>query len=81
MSLGPRADERTVRRKHSRDEPRHIACLACGEARVVFDVETGECPRCHYVGWVLVSEIDGYTRRAIMNGAFAGHHRHAALRP
>ena len=68
-------------RKPSSDEPRQIACLACGETRVVFGAETGECPRCRYVGWMLADDLDGYTRRAIVNGAFAGHHRHVALRP
>jgi hypothetical protein len=30
---------------------------------------------------MLADDLDGYTRRAIVNGAFAGHHRHVALRP
>jgi hypothetical protein len=30
---------------------------------------------------MLADDLDGYTRRGIVNGAFAGHHRHVALRP
>ena len=68
-------------RKRSHHEPTRIACLACGETRVVHGGETGECPRCYYVGWVLADDLDGCTRRAIVNGAFAGRHRHVALKP
>jgi hypothetical protein len=67
-------------RKHSHHKTRQVACLSCGETRVVFGAETGECPRCHYVGWMPADDLDGSTRRAIMNGAFAGRHRHVALR-
>jgi Zn-finger nucleic acid-binding protein len=68
-------------RKHSHDERSCIACLACGETRVVRGVEPGECPRCHYVGWVPAGDLDGSTRSAIMNRAFARHQRAFALRP
>ena len=47
---------------------------------MVSGIVTGECPRCEYVGWMLVSDLDAYTRRAIMNGAFAHSHRQPALR-
>jgi hypothetical protein len=33
--------------------------------------ETGQCPRCEYLGWAYADELDGTTRRQIMNGAFA----------
>jgi hypothetical protein len=68
-----------VWRRHSHDDPKHIACLACGDTRVVTGIETGECPRCEYVGWIPVKDLDDYTRRAIMNGAFA-HDRRPAVR-
>jgi uncharacterized paraquat-inducible protein A len=51
-----------------------IGCLACGASRVVFSVvhgETGECPRCHYLGWTYSDELDGSTRRLILNGGLA----------
>jgi len=56
---------------HSCHEPRRLACLACGETRVVVGPETGQCPRCEYLGWAYADELDGTTRRQIMNGAFA----------
>jgi hypothetical protein len=75
MGVLPGADQRetmSTRPRHSRhDELRQIACLACGETRVVFGVETGECPRCHYLGWTYSDELDGSTRRMILNRAFA----------
>ena len=58
------------------DRATQIACLACGETRVVFGqslVETGECPRCHYLGWTFADELDGWTRRQIMNGRLASY--------
>jgi uncharacterized paraquat-inducible protein A len=64
-------------RKANEREATQIECLACGATRVVFGLgtaETGECPRCHYLGWTYSDELDGSTRRMIMNGAFAGHH-------
>ena len=33
--------------------------------------DTGECPRCHYLGWGFSDDLDGSTRRQIMNGALA----------
>jgi hypothetical protein len=54
--------------------PSRIECLACGEVRVVTGTGTearGECPRCHYLGWAYSDELDGSTRRQIMNGALA----------
>jgi hypothetical protein len=61
--------------------PRQMACLACGETRVVSGHETGECPRCHYVGWAYTDDLDGSTVRMIMNGVLARDHRQQALRP
>jgi phage FluMu protein Com len=62
------------RRKPIKEEPTQIECLACGDVRVVTGLathETGECPRCRYLGWTYSDELDGTTRRAIMNGEFA----------
>jgi hypothetical protein len=47
-----------------------VECLCCGEqhelkrtpARLV---QQGECPRCGYVGWAEVSEVDERLRRAL----------------
>ncbi len=54
--------------------PLQIACLACGEQRVVFGHrigETGECPRCRYIGWTYADDLDGTTKRSIMNALTA----------
>jgi uncharacterized paraquat-inducible protein A len=62
-------------RKRDERHATQIECLACGATRVVFGLsraETGECERCHYVGWTYPDELDGTTQRMIMNGAFAG---------
>ncbi len=62
------------RRKPIKQEATQIECLACGATRVVTGLatlETGECPRCRYVGWTYSDELDSTTRRAIMNGEFA----------
>jgi uncharacterized paraquat-inducible protein A len=50
-----------------------IACLACGATRTVSHLphgDTGQCPRCDYVGWVYAEDLDSRTRHLIMNGAF-----------
>ena len=80
MLVGSAADEWTVPCPHSHRESRPIACLACGETRVAFGAKTGECPRCHYLGWTYAEELDGSTQRLIMNGAFVRHKRCAPLR-
>jgi uncharacterized paraquat-inducible protein A len=62
------------RRKRIQRKATQIECLACGATRVVSGLgthETGECPRCRYLGWTYSDELDGTTRRAIMNGEFA----------
>jgi hypothetical protein len=64
---------------HSHSESRQIACLACGETRIVLGIETGECPACHYLGWTYVEELDRSTRRLIANGAFAHPRRVRSL--
>ena len=59
-------------KEHS--NPTQIECLACGATRIVFGMgrtDTGECPRCHYLGWGFSDDLDGSTRRQIMNGALA----------
>jgi hypothetical protein len=64
------------RRRRVQREATQIACLACGATRVVPGLgthETGECPRCHYLGWTYSDELDGTMRRMIMNGEFATH--------
>ena len=80
MRVGPAADKWAVLLARPKRESRRIACLACGETRVAPGVETGECPRCHYLGWTYVEELDGSTRRLIMNGAFLRHKRYAPIR-
>jgi hypothetical protein len=70
-------------RKRIQREATQIACLACGATRVVTGLathETGECPRCRYLGWTYSDELDGTTRRAIMNGEFAANAVDPALR-
>jgi len=52
-----------------------IVCLACNTPRVVFGLasnDTADCPRCGYRGWDYSDELDGYTQRAIVEGAFSG---------
>jgi len=65
---------------HSHWGAREIVCLACGETRIVLGIQTGECPACHYLGWTDAAELDGSTRRMILNGAFAHPRRSAPLR-
>ncbi len=63
----------TSRRKRMRRQATQIECLACGATRVVKGhgtAETGECPRCRYLGWTYSEGLDGTTRRMIMNGNF-----------
>lgn len=47
-----------------------VECLRCGAYRSVSDagprrVDTGECPRCGYVGWALPLEVNESTRQKI----------------
>jgi phage FluMu protein Com len=52
------------------DDPKQIKCLACGELRFVFGSQledTGECPRCKYVGWTYAQDLDGTTKQMVMN--------------
>jgi hypothetical protein len=39
-----------------------VECLNCGEHR---EVPERECPRCAYVGWALVAELDESLRRRL----------------
>jgi hypothetical protein len=58
-----------------------IACLACGAVRATFGTtveETGDCPRCHYLGWTYADDLDGTTKRMIMNGRLAHRPSEAA---
>jgi hypothetical protein len=62
--------------KRNDGEGTRIECLACGAPRIADGLglaETGECPRCGYLGWTYSDELDSTTRRMIMNGEFAGH--------
>jgi hypothetical protein len=59
---------------HKTGIPTQIECLACGAVRVVYGIahgDTGECPRCCYLGWTYSEDLDGSTRRMIMNGRLA----------
>jgi hypothetical protein len=66
-------------------DPIQIECLACGAKRVVTGIthaETGDCPYCHYLGWTYSDELDGSTRRLIMNGGLGvGPHRRPRPKP
>jgi hypothetical protein len=45
-------------------ERRLVECLACGQQRV----ERGEpaaCPRCRYLGWAEVADVDEVLRRRL----------------
>ena len=46
-----------------------LECLRCGTTREIIATDprlsTGECPRCHYVGWAAPSELDEPTRKAL----------------
>jgi hypothetical protein len=39
-----------------------VECLNCGKRR---DVPEHECPRCAYVGWALVEELNETLRRRL----------------
>jgi hypothetical protein len=39
-----------------------VECLNCGKRR---DVPEHECPRCSYVGWAFVAEVDESLRRRL----------------
>jgi hypothetical protein len=39
-----------------------VECLKCGERR---DVPESECPRCTYVGWAFVADVDEPLRRRL----------------
>jgi len=47
-----------------------IECLCCGEQRPYTTdpgrhAESGECPRCRYVGWAFVEDVSESLRRAL----------------
>ena len=55
-----------------------MECLRCGENHRLESgpwrqLQSGECPRCGYLGWTYSYGLDASTRRMILNGAFAGH--------
>jgi hypothetical protein len=59
---------------------REIECLACGDVREVqgnHPQETGECPRCGYVGWSYVADLDLATQEMIVSGLLARRGRTA----
>jgi hypothetical protein len=41
-----------------------IECLRCGARRAEAQVEP-DCPRCGYLGWACVSDLDERTRRLL----------------
>ncbi|HMI99943.1 MAG TPA: hypothetical protein VK488_08935 [Gaiellaceae bacterium] len=50
--------------------PGSLECLGCGARRFVLspvrsNLETGECPRCGYVGWASPNDLNEFTRRAL----------------
>jgi hypothetical protein len=47
-----------------------VECLGCGASRhvrmpLLNRLDTGECPRCRYVGWARSSELTESVRRAL----------------
>jgi len=59
---------------------REIECLACGDVREVHGnhpQEIGECPRCGYVGWSYVADLDVATQEMIVSGLLARRGRTA----
>jgi Zn ribbon nucleic-acid-binding protein len=47
-----------------------VECLRCGSTRSADRlawrrIETGECPRCGYVGWAASAELNERVRRAL----------------
>lgn len=62
---------------------REIECLACGTVRLVegqAGEETGECPRCGYLGWASVADLDAETSALILSGLLARPPKPAAQR-
>ena len=61
MARAPRADNRGVQLT--------VECLRCGHtrehARSRPHLESGECPRCGYLGWAPSLELTERTRRAL----------------
>jgi tRNA(Ile2) C34 agmatinyltransferase TiaS len=45
-------------------EIRLVECLACGQQRLV-GAESGECPRCRYLGWAPAEEVTESLRRGL----------------
>jgi hypothetical protein len=44
---------------------RILECLRCGDTREVAGRDTGECPRCEYVGWAPVADLSEKLRRVL----------------
>lgn len=44
-----------------------IECLCCGQTRIVSGRprETGECPRCSYLGWAYSTDLSETERRML----------------
>ncbi len=45
-----------------------VECLKCGERR---ELPEEECPRCSYVGWAFVEELDEALRRLLRDRSLA----------
>jgi hypothetical protein len=46
-----------------------VECLNCGKHREVPD---DECPRCSYVGWAPIEDVDEALRRLLRERSVAG---------
>ena len=66
----------------SRMERLELECLGCGAVRKVDGaprrVDTGECPRCRYVGWAQSHEVDERVRGLLRRRPLYRRRLHAA---
>jgi hypothetical protein len=46
-----------------------VECLNCGKRR---ELPEAECPRCAYVGWAYVEELDEALRRVLRERTLTG---------
>jgi hypothetical protein len=52
-----------------------VECLNCGMHR---DVPDAECPRCSYIGWAWIADVDESLRQALRERTLGSRRR---LRP
>ena len=67
---------KTTKHKPTRTPKRPIAiqCLSCGAHRNTngtHSADTGECPRCGYLGWTYTNKLDATTAKMIVNRKLA----------